>query len=123
MDHDLFSAVDHELNYLLKKWGKKRTKKNQQVLRKKIEEFKSISSYSPHNRDSFYVFVKNRRIKALLDTLTFGKKKKKSPLQSKIQKKAHDIYVQRAKDAIPGNAFTDWLQAEKEIQKERKKNK
>ena len=121
VDHDLFFPTDHELDSFLEKWGKKRTKKNRLLLNKKIDEFNSIPSYSPHDRRSFIRFIKNRKIKPLLDPPVTEKKKKKSPLLSKIKKKAYEIYVQRVKDAIPGDAFTDWLQAEKEVKKEMKK--
>lgn len=119
-DYNPVSTKDHDLNYFLKTWGKKRTKKNRVLLHKKIEEFKAISTYSPHNRESFLTYVKNRRIKSLFDTLK-PVKKKKSLLQGKIRKKAYDLYVLRVKDAIPGDPFTDWLLAEKVVKKEIKK--
>jgi len=119
--YDPISTEGHELDFFLQKWGKKKTKKNRLLLYKKIQEFWSISSYSPHNRDTFSAFVKKRKIKGLLDTLNTAKNNKNSALKSKIQKKAHDIYVQRTIDAIPGNAFTDWLLAEKEIKEKHRR--
>ncbi|MBN2444616.1 MAG: DUF2934 domain-containing protein [Spirochaetales bacterium] len=120
INEDLISTDENELNCFLKGWGKKQTKKNRTLLINIIEKFRSVSSYSPHNKDSFNRYVKTKKIKSLFDSPGTENKQQNSPHQSKIQKKAHEIYVQRVKDAIPGNAFADWLQAEKEIKKETK---
>jgi hypothetical protein len=37
--------------------------------------------------------------------------------QEEIRKRAEDIYKQRAAANKPGDALSDWLQAEKEIKK------
>ncbi|MBN2533512.1 MAG: hypothetical protein JXB88_11495 [Spirochaetales bacterium] len=120
-NHYPISTKEQELNSLLKEWGKKRTKRNRILLNKKIAEFRSLPVYSPHNRESFYTYVRKCGIKTLFDNTLKPAKKKQLLLQSKIQKKAYDIYVLRVKDAIPGNPFTDWLLAEKAVKKEIKK--
>jgi hypothetical protein len=40
--------------------------------------------------------------------------------QAKIEKRAHEIYLERTKKNLPGDAQTDWLAAEKEIVKKKK---
>ncbi|MGD2035847.1 MAG: DUF2934 domain-containing protein [Bacteroidales bacterium] len=43
------------------------------------------------------------------------KSKKKKIAQSDIRKRAEEIYKKRIKDGVPGNAKSDWIQAEKEL--------
>ena len=118
---NLISINDHNLNSLLKQWGKRQTKKNRSLLTSKIKEFREISLHASNNALSFNKYIKSNRVKSLLDTIK--SRNKKSLLQAKIKKKAFDIYVQRVKDAIPGNAFSDWLQAEKEVKRALKRNR
>jgi len=43
---------------------------------------------------------------------------KTEDLHKKIKDKAHAIYLKRVKQGIPGNAESDWIEAEKEINRE-----
>ena len=66
-DRDLVSSEDHEINYLLRKWDKKQSKKNREILVGKLKDFKHDDSYAPHNRDSFYKYVDDKKVKDLLE--------------------------------------------------------
>ncbi|HNZ26880.1 MAG TPA: DUF2934 domain-containing protein [Spirochaetota bacterium] len=54
------------------------------------------------------------------DEKATGCKQKKSNVDlnqflSEIEKRAYEIYEERKKNHIPGDDFTDWLQAQSEI--------
>ena len=57
IDAELISKEEHELNYLLKKWGKKQSIDNRAKLTGKIDEFNANSNYRTHNREDFYTYV------------------------------------------------------------------
>jgi outer membrane protein OmpA-like peptidoglycan-associated protein len=102
-DRDFISSETHELNYLLKKWGKKQHIKNRQVLRDTLVKFKDDVSYKPHNRESFYKYVEDKNIRDLLEDLDKKKKKKKGerkPLMPDLDKEdltIDDPFVKKAK--------------------------
>ena len=59
-DEQLISKEDHELNYLLKKWGKKQSQKNRDFLSKKLDEFNTLGNkfgYRKNFREDFYKFM------------------------------------------------------------------
>lgn len=62
-DAEMISKEEHELNYLLKKWGKKQSIENREKLSKKLDEFNADPNYRTHNREDFYRYVN------FLDTL------------------------------------------------------
>ena len=67
-DKQLVSTQEHELNYLLEKWEKRKTAENRKILAEKIHEFKAVKSYAPHNRENFYKYVASKKIKKLLES-------------------------------------------------------
>lgn len=62
-DRDLISSEEHELNYVLKKWGKKQSVINREVLLKHFKEFKADAEWKPHNRENFYKYADSKNIK------------------------------------------------------------
>jgi|GEM_PF-55779 len=91
-DRDLVSNEDHELNYLLQKWEKKQTKENREILSNCLKEFKSNEDYKPHNRENFYKYIDDKKIKKLLENavkevnaIKEVKKSKESKTKGKIK--------------------------------------
>jgi len=66
-DRDLISSEDHELNYVLKKWGKKQSASNREKLADALKKFKGIAKYQPHNRESFYKYADDKNVKDKLE--------------------------------------------------------
>lgn len=66
-DSDLVSSQTHELNYLLKKWDKKQSRKNRDILKDVLKDFKADESYKPHTRGNFYKYVEDHDILKLLE--------------------------------------------------------
>ena len=56
-DRESISTEEHELNYLLKKYEKRQTEENREILTDLIKEWKGDAEFAPHNRDSFYDWV------------------------------------------------------------------
>ena len=67
LDSDQISGEKHELNYVLKKYGKKQSSKNHDLLTAKVKDFKGDTGYQPHNRDSFYKYVDDNKIEDMLE--------------------------------------------------------
>jgi len=61
-DRDIISNEEHELNYLLKKWGKKTNDSNRKILSDALDKFKDDNSFENHNRDNFYNYFKQMNI-------------------------------------------------------------
>lgn len=61
-DHEMISTEKHELNYVLKKFGKRQTEENREILIEIIQEWKDDDDYSPHNRESFYDYFDDDEI-------------------------------------------------------------
>lgn len=55
-------SKDHEVAYILRKYYKRITKDNKEILRAEGKKFKSLKSYKPHNRESFYNYIKKYRV-------------------------------------------------------------
>lgn len=79
-DSELISSQTHELNYLLKKWGKKQSRENRQILRDTLKDFRADEAYKPHTREYFYKYVEDHDILNLLEDV----EKKKSPGRKRI---------------------------------------
>ena len=73
-DRYLISSQTHELNYVLRKWDKKQNKKNREILRGVLKDFRAGQSYKPHTRKNFYKYAEDNDILKLLE----DEKKKKS---------------------------------------------
>lgn len=56
-DAEMISKEEHELNYVLRKWGKKQSISNRQKLIKKLDEFNADPNYRTHCREDFYRYV------------------------------------------------------------------
>ena len=66
-DRNLISFNEiHEVNYLLRKFNRRITAANRLVLEKEGAKFKSLKSYAPHNRQSFYKYMKDKKLLAKL---------------------------------------------------------
>src|SRR4030042_1517283 len=61
-DRDTISNEEHELNYLLKKWGKKTNEANRKILSDALDKFKDDNSFENHNRENFYYYSKQMNI-------------------------------------------------------------
>ena len=66
-DRDLISTEEHELNYVLKKWEKKQSIANREVLIDALKKFNADVNYKPHNRENFYKYADDKKIKGKLD--------------------------------------------------------
>lgn len=60
-------SKDHEVAYLLRKHKKRITKANKDVLKAEGKKFKSMKSFKPHNRDSFYKYMKQYKVLSKLN--------------------------------------------------------
>ncbi|MCK5897409.1 MAG: hypothetical protein KAG20_11415 [Cocleimonas sp.] len=68
-DRDLISKQDHELNYVLKKYGKRQTEENRNKLSEALDIFLKDDSYETYMRKDFYDYVdKNNALKDLQDS-------------------------------------------------------
>ncbi len=56
-DRDRISKQDHELNYVLKKYGKRQTQENRDKLGDALDQFLKDDSYSTYLRNDFYDYV------------------------------------------------------------------
>lgn len=66
-DRDLISTEEHELNYVLKKWEKRQTKENREKLTAALKAFNKDAGYKPHNRENFYKYADDKKIKKGLE--------------------------------------------------------
>ncbi len=68
-DKDLISKQEHELNYVLKKYGKRQTEENRDKLSEALDVFLKDDSYETYLRNDFYDYVeKNNALKDLQDS-------------------------------------------------------
>ena len=58
-DRDQISKQDHELDYVLKKYGKRQTKDNREKLSDALDTFRKDDSYETYFRADFYNYVEN----------------------------------------------------------------
>jgi len=54
-DRDLITKEDHELNYVLCKWGFQQIESNRELLKKELDEHKQ--SEFTRSREGFYSFI------------------------------------------------------------------
>jgi outer membrane protein OmpA-like peptidoglycan-associated protein len=98
-DKNLISNEKHELDYLLNKWEKSASKRNREILAGQLKKFKADKDWAPHNRKSFYEYVKEEDILKLLA----DKQTKASPVtlihDSAEQDSSYTVIKKRA--AIP----------------------
>ena len=60
---------DHELDYILRKYGKRQTKDNREELRSACKAHKKDKSYKPANRESFYKYIADKKVLKKLENL------------------------------------------------------
>lgn len=66
-DRDMISSEDHELNYVLRKWGKKQSIANREILADYLKDFKADDTFQPHNRENFYKYIDQKFLKSNLE--------------------------------------------------------
>lgn len=60
-DHDLVACEqEHEMQYILRIYGKTQTQMDLLDIRSKCRAFKQDIMYSPHNRANFYKYLENK---------------------------------------------------------------
>jgi hypothetical protein len=60
-DHELVACEeDHEMEYILRLYGKSETQANILDLRSKCRSFKADKGYAPHNRSNFYRYLETK---------------------------------------------------------------
>lgn len=116
-DNDLITTEQQDLNFILDKFCKKKSKANKDLLKIKIKEFQIDMEYAPHNKVNFYKFADEINLISKLEEDTTMKKAKVDLNQflAEIERKAYEIYEERKQNHVSGDDFTDWLRAEQEI--------
>jgi hypothetical protein len=56
-DRDQISKQDHELDYVLKKYGKRQTQDNRKKISDALDTFRKDDSYETYLRADFYNYV------------------------------------------------------------------
>lgn len=57
-DRELVACEEeHEIEYILKKFGKRTTKENIAILQEHCRYFKGLPDHGPHNRKNFYRYL------------------------------------------------------------------
>lgn len=67
-DSDFISKEEHELDYVLKKWGKRGTGANRQTLIKALDEFNRDPAYPAHTRKDFYAWAEGKAFMNALES-------------------------------------------------------
>ncbi len=58
MDRHLVACEQkHEMAHILELYGRKATEENLEDIRKKCKAYKASTSYTPKNRDNFYLYL------------------------------------------------------------------
>jgi len=68
-DAEVISTEDHELNYVLKKYGKRQTKANREKFIVLLNEFKADADYEPHLREQFYKYIEDKNAFDIMEDL------------------------------------------------------
>jgi len=66
-DADFISKEKHELDYVLKKWEKRTTQANRDILSNALDEFRKDPANSPYTRDIFYSWAEKTALKPKLE--------------------------------------------------------
>lgn len=59
-DAEMISKQPHELNYVLKKYGKRQTTGNRDKFEALLDEFRADEDYKPHLREDFYRYIEDK---------------------------------------------------------------
>lgn len=68
-DSEVISTEDHELNYVLKKYGKRQTAGNRAKFVELLDTFKAEGDYAPHLREQFYKFIEDKNAFDVMESL------------------------------------------------------
>ncbi len=68
-DAEIISTEDHELNYVLKKYGKRSTAANREKFVTLLDEFKADTEYAPHLRVEFYKYLEDKNSFEIMEDL------------------------------------------------------
>jgi small subunit ribosomal protein S6 len=68
-DAEIISTEDHELNYVLKKYGKRQTAANREKFVILLDEFKADAGYGPHLREQFYKYIEDKNAFDIMEDL------------------------------------------------------
>jgi len=66
-DKDFISKEEHELDYVLRKWGRSATQANRDKLIEALDRFHADQAYEPHTRARFYDFAEKTGLAATLE--------------------------------------------------------
>lgn len=68
-DAEVISTEDHELNYVLKKYGKRQTAANRKKFVTLLDECKADAEYAPHLREQFYRYIEDKKAFDIMEDL------------------------------------------------------
>ncbi len=68
-DAEVISTEDHELNYVLKKYGKRQTAANRKKFVTLLDECKADADYAPHLREQFYRYIEDKKAFDIMEDL------------------------------------------------------
>jgi hypothetical protein len=68
-DEEMISKEPHELNYVLKKFGKRQTATNRDKFEAILDQFRANDSYAPHLREDFYRYLDDNNAFADMESL------------------------------------------------------
>lgn len=68
-DAEMISKQPHELNYVLKKYGKRQTTGNRDKFEALLDEFRGDEDYKPHLREDFYRYIEDKNAFDAMDNL------------------------------------------------------
>lgn len=72
LDKDFISKEKHELDYVLRKWDKRTTQENRDILIKALDSFNADPTLEPHTRPLFYKFAEDTGLLATLASKKAG---------------------------------------------------
>ncbi len=68
-DAEMISKQPHELNYVLKKYGKRQTAANREKFEALLDEFRADEDYKPHLREDFYRYIEDKNAFDAMESL------------------------------------------------------
>jgi len=66
-DGDFISKEKHELDYVLRKWGKRTTQENRDILAAALDRFNADKALEPHTRELFYKYAEGSGLLSALE--------------------------------------------------------
>lgn len=68
-DAEMISKQPHELNYVLKKYGKRQTVPNREKFEALLDTFRADEDYKPHLREDFYRYIEDKNAFDAMDNI------------------------------------------------------